>query len=78
METQSAGVYSQVDLNATQTFGGAYKEDWQDSIVYKAAMKAEAIKRGLSYAEFDFEEDEDDRITAQQESQTNGDGTQTF
>lgn len=27
----------------------AYKEDWEDSNIYKKAMKSEAIKRGRSF-----------------------------
>ena len=36
-----------------------YKEDWADSIVYKKAMKAEAIKRGLPYEEYEVVDDEE-------------------
>lgn len=36
-----------------------YKEDWVDSIVYKKAMKAEAIKRGLPYEEYEVDDDEE-------------------
>ena len=39
-----------------------YKKDWTQSIVYKKAMKSEAIKRGLPYEKFekyDLESDED-------------------
>lgn len=36
-----------------------YKEDWADSIVYKKAMKAEAIKRGLPYQEYEVDDDEE-------------------
>jgi len=40
----------------------AYKEDWIDSIVFKKAMKAEAIKRGL-HVDSEFEiDDEDERV----------------
>ena len=35
-----------------------YKEDWADSIVYKKAMKSEAIKRGLPYQEYEVDDDE--------------------
>ena len=27
----------------------AYKDDWYDSLIFKKAMKAEAIKRGVRY-----------------------------
>ena len=37
----------------------AYKDDWEDSVIYKKAMKAEAIKRGLPYEEFEVDEDEE-------------------
>jgi len=38
----------------------AYKEDWVDSIIFKKAMKAEAIKRGLHVpSEFEIDEEEE-------------------
>jgi hypothetical protein len=40
----------------------AYKDDWWDSLVFKKAMKAEAIKRGLRYdSEFSVD-DADENI----------------
>jgi len=37
-----------------------YKDDWHSSIVFKKAMKAEAIKRGEPYgSEFEVDDDED-------------------
>ena len=37
----------------------AYKEDWEDSIIYKKAMKSEAVKRGRSYDKYEVDDDED-------------------
>ena len=37
----------------------AYKDDWWDSLVFKKAMKAEAIKRGIRY-DSDFSVDDDE------------------
>ena len=44
---------------ARATDPDAYKDDWEESLVYKRAMKAEAIKRGKSYSEFEFDDDEE-------------------
>lgn len=41
----------------------AYKEDWIDSLVFKRAMKAEAIKRGLR-VDSDWEVDEEEERVA--------------
>lgn len=57
----------------------AYKEDWYDSLIFKRAMKAEAIKRGVRY-DSDFSiDDADEHIEMttvnQTETITNGAGT---
>lgn len=53
----------------------AYKEDWYDALLFKKAMKAEAIKRGVRY-DSDFsvkEEDENiEMTTINQETMTIG------
>lgn len=53
----------ETDLAATMDYQNKevdnYKEDWADSIVYKKAMKAEAIKRGLPYQEYEVVDDEE-------------------
>lgn len=53
----------------------AYKEDWHDALLFKKAMKAEAIKRGVRY-DSDFSvKDEDENIemtTINQETMTIG------
>jgi len=36
-----------------------YKEDWVESLVFKRAVKAEAIKRGLPFEEVETDEEED-------------------
>ena len=39
-----------------------YKNDWEDSIIYKQAMKKESIKRGLpfeKYKMYEIDSDED-------------------
>ena len=38
----------------------AYRDDWDQSFVFKKAMKAEAIKRGEPYdSEYDVDEDDE-------------------
>lgn len=52
---------NQLDLDSDGEdirFVDQFKEDWSDSIVFKKAMKAEAIKRGLPYDEYDQDDDE--------------------
>jgi len=41
----------------------AYKTDWDQSLLFKKAMKQEAIKRGEPYSS-DYEVDEDDEKVA--------------
>lgn len=38
----------------------AYKDDWYDSLIFKKAMKAEAIKRGEHYDQEFSVDDEDE------------------
>lgn len=57
----------------------AYKEDWYQSLIFKRAMKAEAIKRGVRY-DSDFSVDDADEhiemtTVNQTETITNGAGT---
>ena len=35
-----------------------YREDWADSVIYKRAMKAEAIKRDLPFEEYECDDDD--------------------
>lgn len=37
----------------------AYKEDWEDSVIFKRAMRTEAMNRGLPYSEYEIDEDEE-------------------
>lgn len=70
-----------MDSSHDDGFGGrfndpdAYKEDWYDALLFKKAMKAEAIKRGVRY-DSDFSvKDEDENIemtTINQETMTIG------
>lgn len=59
------------DMDSSHDIGGfghqindpdAYKEDWYDSFVFKKAMKAEAIKRGIRYDSEYSVKDEDEEI----------------
>ena len=45
------------DQNMIRVDPDAYKEDWKDSLIYKRSMKAEAIKRGKPYADFEVPTD---------------------
>lgn len=49
---------SEDDLPATKRDPDSYVEDWINAILYKKMMKAEAIKRGLPYQQFEIDEDE--------------------
>jgi hypothetical protein len=49
----------------------AYKEDWEESITYKKAMIAQAIKLGLNYgSEFEYEEDVDEQMLTVKDDNT--------
>ena len=47
----------EAQLHRNSTAADLFKEDWAESIVYKKAMKAEAIKRGLPYEDFECDDD---------------------
>ena len=42
-----------------------YKEDWVHSIVFKKAVKDEAIKRGLPFEEVETDDDEEYHATTE-------------
>lgn len=51
----------------------AYKEDWYDALLFKKAMKAEAIKRGVRYdSDFSVKDDDEhiEMTTINQETMT--------
>ena len=53
----------------------AYKEDWYDALLFKKAMKAEAIKRGVRYdSDFSVKDDDEhiEMTTINQETMTIG------
>ena len=53
-----AGEQSGTDFFARPNDPDAYKDDWWDSLIYKKAMKSEAITRGLRY-ESEFSVDDE-------------------
>ena len=44
-----SGTDAQMKSNKQFNDPDAYKDDWYDSLIFKKAMKAEAIKRGVRY-----------------------------
>ena len=72
------------DMDSSQDYGhfgeryndpDAYKEDWNDALLFKKAMKAEAIKRGVRYDSDYSVKDADEHIemtTVNQETMTIG------
>ena len=69
---EADGEEQQTDFFERNNDPDAYKDDWWDSLVFKKAMKAEAIKRGLRYdSDFSVDDAEDDiDMTTQKETCT--------
>jgi len=49
-----------------------YKEDWVHSVIFKKAVKNEAIKRGLPFEEIEDDDEEDFAAITEMQSSMNG------